>query len=77
MYMIQVLPLAALLWLHFYPPKVKVIIFLITSKGEDENKVRKYYRVLRKISKGSKIPLKVFKSLALAQKGFSFFRSRR
>ena len=48
----EVLPLAVLLWLHFYKPVVKVIVYLVRSEGESEVRAQKYEDMLRQIATG-------------------------
>jgi len=47
----EVLPLSVLLWLHFYPPSVKVILFLIRSKDDMQVRVDNYDKMLRALAK--------------------------
>lgn len=46
------LPLAVLLWLHFYKPVVRVIVYLVRSEGESEVRAQKYEDMLRQIATG-------------------------
>ena len=48
----EVLPLAVLLWLHFYKPVVKVIVYLVRSEGESDVRAQKYEDMLRQIATG-------------------------
>ena len=51
----KVLPLSVLLWLHFYPPSVKVILFLIRSKDDMQVRVDNYDKMLKALAKGEKM----------------------
>ena len=43
------------MWLHFYPPSVKVILFLIRSKDDMQVRVDNYDKMLKALAKGEKM----------------------